>query len=195
MPYLTTAQVRALPNLGDTAKYPDTAITDAVGWFETTFEDATGVAWIPRTVTETLSGRGGAALLLSYMFPRTIAAVSITTNGVATAFTAAELADLVVYDTGEIFRLTLGRWPFGNRNVSVTYTHSITTTPPADVIEAAKVAVRERLLEGAVGNRQFSIATEDGIIRNSTPSNGRAFGIPFVDEVVTRRSHKVPGVA
>lgn len=196
MPYLTTAQVRALPNIGaDTAKFPDSLITATVSWFEAVFEDATGVAWETRTITETLSGQGGSGLLVSKLFPRSpITAASITTSGVTTALTAAELADLVIYDHGLIARLTLGRWPLGRRNISVTYSYGITTTPPADVIEAAKVAVRDRLLNPDP-NRQFSVATEVGVVRNSTPGPKSPFGIQFVDEVVARRSHKVPGVA
>jgi hypothetical protein len=39
------------------------------------------------------------------------------------------------------------------------------------------------------------VQTEAGIVRSSTPGQNTPFGIPFVDEVVQARSHRVPAVA
>lgn len=192
--YVTLAEIRALPNLSDTAKFTNAEIAAAIDWFETTFEDATGVAWVPRTVTERLNGAGKTDLLLGHLFPRTITAGSITTGGVVTALTAPELADLIVYDHGQVVRLSLGSWPLGHRNVSITYSHGF-SSPPPDVVEAAKVAVRAKLVDDQTGNRVFAVQTEAGIIRSSAPGADRPFGIPFVDEIAKRRSHKGPGTA
>lgn len=200
MAYVTLAEIRALPNLADVTKFPDAKLTAARDWFEAAFERYTAVSWVLRTVTETVSGDGGTTLLVSKMFPRTPTAVSLTSGGVATAFVAADLADLVVYDHGALVRLSRGTWPAGNRNVSITYQHGpppgYADVPPADVKEAALMAIRDRLLNPDP-NRQFAVSTELGIVRNSTPGPRSPFGIQFVDEVANApgRFYRIPGLS
>lgn len=186
MSYLTVADVRDLPNLADTNKFPDAVVGAAVEWFETTFESYTGVAWEPRTRTIRLSGNGGVTLPLPGGKIRSVTSVwSYTTATAYTEFTSAELADLVV-EWGQVRRFATGWFPLGSANLVVTYSHGF-DVPPADVLEAAKAAVRWKLLDDTVGNRQFSIQTEQGVVRTSTPGPDRPFGIPFVDEVANRR--------
>src|SRR5688572_10087444 len=95
MAYLTVAQVRALPNLSDVAKFTDAEITAATVWFETVFEDYTGVAWEPRTVTGERHWGTGDLIILDHLKPIAISALRTYTDATTTvAYTAGELADL-----------------------------------------------------------------------------------------------------
>ena len=194
--YVTVAQLRALPNLADTARFTDAELATAAVWFETLFEDYTGVAWTPRTVVdERHHTRRADLIVLRHLRPRTITAVrSYSTAGTSTAYTAAELADLAFDASGTLRRLGLGSFTSGHGIVAVDYTHGY-DAPPADVVEAAKTAIRAHLIDDYQANRQFSVATEAGIVRTSTPGDDRPFGIPDVDAVANRRSHRIPGLA
>lgn len=195
MAYLTTAQVRALPNLSDTAKFTDAEITAAITWFETLFEDYTGVAWEARTVTDERHWGSGDLIILDHLKPRTISAVRAYSDATTSAaYTAAELADLRLEPSGVIRRYTLGWFTSSYGLIAVDYTHGY-TTPPADVVEAAKEAVRAHLIDDYQTNRQFAVSTEQGIIRTSQPGPDKPFGIQKVDEVANRRRHYDPVVA
>src|SRR5687767_11879206 len=192
MAYLTVAQVRALPNLSDAAKFTDPEITAAIAWFETLFEDYTGVAWETRTVTgerHYLTSSG--SLILKHLYPRVISAVRTYSDATTTvAYTAAELADLRIDQSGVLRRVSLGSFTSGYGVIAIDYTHYATATPPADVVEAAKEAVRAHLLDDYQANRQFAVSTEAGIIRTSQPGGDRPFGIQKVDECANRRQEQ-----
>lgn len=196
MPYVTTAQLRAVPNLADAAKFTDAELTAATTWFETVFEDYTGVAFLPRVVLDERHDGGASSLILDHLYPRSIEAVEVIADtGGITVFTAPQLADLRLNSWGEVRRLTGGIFPRGNGNVLFDYTHAKTTTPPADVVEAALVAIRDKLMNDNVGNRQFALVTQEGVVRTSTPGPARPFGIPFVDQVANARREKTSAIA
>lgn len=181
MPYVTVAEIRAMPNVADTTKFPDATVEAAIDWFEATFEDYTNVAWVPRSVTETYDG-SGSSLLLRRWPVRAVTAITTYAGTASTAYTADELAALRVGD-GHIEAAHL---PYGTRNVEVTYEYGY-DKPPADVKRAAKIAVRDHLLSSLEGNRVYAVQTEQGIVRTSTPGPDRPFGIPEVDAVANRR--------
>lgn len=185
MPYVTRDAVRAMKNMGNTNKLTDAEIDAAIDWFEVKFERYTGVAWIPRTVLdERHYATNAGTVTLNHMFPRSITAVrAYSTATASTPYTAAELADLRLDDSGVIRRVSLGSFASGYGLIAFDYTHSATTAPPADVVEAAKVAIRDRLLGDNSGNRAYSISTEAGIVRSSTPGPKTPFGLQDVDEV------------
>lgn len=193
--YLTVAQVRALPNLTDPAKFTDAEITAAVDWFETLLEDYTGVAWAPRTVIDErhyLTSSG--TLILDHLYPRAISALRVYSDATtSTPFTVAELADLRADDSGVVRRVSLGSFISGYGIVAVDYTYGY-DAPPTDVVEAAKVAIRDHLITDYQANRQFAVSTEAGIVRTSQPGEDRPFGIPEVDAVANRRRQRVPSV-
>lgn len=196
MAYVSLTTLRALPNLSDTAKFTDAELTAAISWFEVTFEDYTGVAWETRTVTAERHYDPGTEVLLNKWPARTISAVrAFSTATTSTPYTAAELADLRLDPTGPISRTTLGSFQSAFGLIEVDYTHGYTTTAPTDIVEAAKVAIRDRLLTDNTGNRVYAVSTDAGIIRQSTPGPRTPFGIPSVDEVANRRSMRVPGLA
>ncbi len=190
--YVTLQELRALPNLGDTAKFTDAELTNARVWFETKFEEHTGMAFVPRSATDRLTG-GGSALFLPRWPVRSITAVrSYTSPTVSTAFTAAELADLQTDPSGIVKRYTLGYWP---ADVEVDYIHG-QAAPPEDVKDAALVAIREKLLKdntGDRGNRHLGVATEGVFVRNTA-------GPFFNDEVndvanTYHKKYKLPAMA
>lgn len=199
--YVALAEIRALPGMGDVGKYPTDDLVKARQWFETLFEGYVGRAFVPRGTTERVSGTGSSSLLLGQWPVRTVTAVSVyTTATEITTYTVDELADLYPDPTGAIRRVSLGAWPCGNRNISVTYEYG-EDSAPADVKDVCLVAVSEKLTEdanrGARANRQFSVATQEGIVRLSTPGDGRPFGIPTVDQVANayRSRFHVPAMA
>jgi hypothetical protein len=194
--YVTLVELRVLPNLDDTVKFTDAELMAATTWFETKFEHYTGVAWEPRAVAGEIHDGGRSSLMLDRMYPRSVTAVSVTSDsGVITAFTADELADLRWSADGELRRVARGIFLRGDDNIAVDYTHAKTLVPPADVVEAGLVAIRDKVLTDNAGNRQFAVVTQDGIVRSSSPGPDRPFGIPFVDEVANARSERVPGFA
>lgn len=201
MPYVSLAQVRVLPGLADAVAFPDDALTAAVAWFEERFEDYTRLAWAPRASTTKLSGGRGTLLLPRYPVI-SVQSISYLSGATTVPFTAPELAEVLPVwsdgdeNTGELYRTSGAWWPHGP--LTVAYTHGRPTTP-LDVQDACLVAVQDKLQQdrtNARGNRQFSVATQDGIIRSSTPGKDRPFGIPAVDEVANRRrEHSAPAVA
>jgi hypothetical protein len=195
MAYVTTAQIRALPNLSDTAKFTDAEITAAITWFETVFEDYTGVAWEPRTVTGERHWGTGDLLILDHLKPITISALRTYTDATTTvAYTVAELADLRLEPSGVIRRNTLGWFTSPYGLIAVDYTHGY-ASPTADIVEAAKTAVRAHLIDDYQANRQYAVQSEVGIIRTSQPGPDKPFGLPEVDAVANRRNHRCPSVA
>jgi hypothetical protein len=195
--YVTVAELRVLPNLTDPAKFSDAELAAATDWFETTFEDYTGVAWVPRTVVDERHHLTSAAptLMLNHLKIRAVSAVRVYSDAATSvAFTADELADLRLNPGGVLSRGSLGSFTSGYGLVAVDYTHGY-DAPPADVVEAAKVAIRDHLIVDYQANRQFAVSTEAGIIRTSQPGEERPFGIPEVDAVANRRNHSVPSCA
>jgi hypothetical protein len=193
--YVTLTELRALPNLADTAKFTNAELAAACDWFETLFEDYTGVAWVPRTTLDERHYGTGGVLMLDHLKPRTVTAVrSYSDATTTTAYTAAELADLRLEPSGVIRRNTLGWFTSGYGLIAVDYTHGY-DAPPADVVEAAKEAIRAHLIDDYQANRQFAVSTEAGIIRTSQPGPDKPFGIQKVDEVANRRRHRCPSVA
>jgi hypothetical protein len=194
--FVALAEIRALPDMNDTGKYPTADLIKARHWFETRFEAHTCMAFVPRAATERLNGRCSTLMLKHWPVREIIAVRSYTSPTVNVAFTVDELADLLVDSSGIVQRYSTGYWPV---DVEVDYEHG-QAAPPADVKDVALVAIREKLIEdvsGSRGNRQFSVATQDGIVRSSTPDADRPFGIPSVDAVANdyRSRYRVPAVA
>lgn len=200
--YVSRAEVRALPDLLNAASISDAKIDAAIAWFEAKFESYVGVAWVDRAATVRLAGNGSTRLVLPHYPVNSITAVRIYTDATAfTSLTATELAQVLANPDGTVERFGT-YWPIGYsynpRNIAIDYRHGYTPTPE-DIREAAMVAIREKLLEdvsGARGNRQFSVATEQGIVRSSVPGKDRPFGIPAVDSVANERrnNHRVPAI-
>lgn len=190
--YVSIADLQALPNL---ATFTADELAEALEWFETTFEDYVGMAFVPRTATERLSGRC-TTIMLKHWPVRSITAVrSYTSPSAYTEFTGDELADLQPDAAGEVKRYAGGYWP---ADVEVDYVHG-QASPPADIVKAAKVAIQERLMEdrsARPADRTYGVATEQGIVRNILPGKDRPFGLADVDAVANRyrAKYRLPGI-
>jgi hypothetical protein len=183
--YVTIAEIRALPNLGDALKFTDDELAQAREWFETTFEDYTGLAFVPRVATERVAG-GSRTIKLGHWPVRSITAVrSYTSAGAFASFTTAELEDLQLGTLGRVKRYSLGYWP---ADVEIDYTHG-QAAPPADVKREALVAIQEKLMEDNSGrpvDRTYGVATDGVFVRSILPGPDKPFGIASVDAVANR---------
>lgn len=200
--YVTIAELRALPNLGDEVAFTDDDLAEARETFETTFEEFVGVAFVPRTDTYLATGDGTPSLMLPHYPVRSITAVRLfTTASDFTDYTTDELAELVPTEWGEVKRYTGRFWPwslFGAPNIQITYTHGF-DAPPADVKRAAKTAIQEALMQDntARPDRTYGTATEGVFVRNIIEDENHPFGLPGVDSVAVRyrKRYRVPAIA
>lgn len=184
--YVSLADIRATKNLGDAVKFPNPTLIAARSWFESTFEAYTNQAWVPRYNRCALSGLGRTSLMLDHLDIRRVRSVRIYSDATTyTAYTQPQLDALSVMRTGELIS-RLDGFPIGSDNIVIEYEHG-PDRPPRDVCVAAKMAIEDYLLNDNAANRQYSLMTEAGIVRNSTPGADRPFGIPYVDEVANRR--------
>jgi hypothetical protein len=184
--YVTLDEIRALPNLGDENRFTDDELADAREWFETLFEDYTGMAFVPRAITARFVGACGAELMLPHWPVRSIVGARVYTSTTAyTAFTADELADILIDGVGSLRRYSLGYWP---SDVEIDYVHG-QAAPPADVKREALVAIQEKLMEdnsGRPADRTYGVATDGVFVRSILPGEDKPFGIASVDECANR---------
>jgi hypothetical protein len=194
MPYFTTTELRALPDLD---RFPDARLDEAHDWIVSIIERECDTAFIPTTVTgERLTGSGLDGLRLRNAYVQSVTSVSV--DGVA--YTAPEVAALVVED-GYLY-LSGTTWPTTARgNVTVTYVHGYSTTVPADLKQAALRAARQWLLTmdawSGKDTRTTTLSTQDGTFQLSVAGEGRPTGVPDVDATIMAwaRRVRVPRVA
>jgi hypothetical protein len=188
--------------------FPDLVITAQEIAIRTKFTRAIGVALIPTVSTELYDGDGLDTLGLMHHNPWSVpvpAAVTLTsvtvidTDGTETAFTVAELADVVCYSYKLVRRS--GVFTKGNRNIKVVYTHGHPTVP-IDIKHAALQALLLPPPDGLVPSNVPSSVIDgaDGPInwsRVKDPARGRWYGNESIDAVL--REHRaletMPNVA
>jgi hypothetical protein len=197
MPYFTTAELRALPDMGDTTRYTDARLTAAHDWIAGVIERECQTSFIATAVTEKLDGSGTDTLILSR--PYVLSVTSAFVGG--TALTADELSALVLRG-GIVYRPTGYTWASGRANVDITYSAGYSSAPPADLKEAALIGARYHVLttdgKSGASDRATSITNEFGNIQLSVASaDGRPTGLPEVDATITAWSRitRVPGFA
>lgn len=187
--YFTLAELRALPDVSDAARYTDarcTAVGEAV---EAAIERVVKTSFVARSTTETHDGymaRSCGWILLRKQHPRAVTA--LTQNGVA--LTAPELANLYL-EFRTLRRRAAGSftswvdWEPGHSNLVITYTAGFTDVPPADVKEAALAWTRVRLLttDSRAGNdgRATSQTTDMGTLSFIVAGPDRPSGYPEID--------------
>lgn len=206
MPYFTTAELRALPDMSDTTTYSDAKLEAAHDWIASVIERECGTSFVARTRTEKRNGSGTDILLLSAPYVLSITSVTVD----ETAFTAAEVADLEPASfidgslegyLGVVYRPNGYYWSQGTRNVEITYEAGYTSTPPADIKEAALAAARYHLLAKAptssLSDRATSITNEFGNVQLSVAGEDRPTGLPEVDATIMAWAKRVriPGLA
>lgn len=191
--YVELGEIRSLPKLGDSGKFPLEALEDARNWFETLAEEHCGVAFVPRYARDLVDGNDRYELLLNRLYPRSL--IGVTVDGVTTSTTGWQL-----YPSGRLSRDHLGSFAVPTsttigRNIAVSYTHGY-DRPPADLRDVALLAIRDKLLadrEGREAGRVLSQTNEfGGTTRFALPGSDRPTGIPDVDTVLNRYVERVP---
>lgn len=193
--YFTLAEFRLLPDMDDTTAYPDARVEAAAEHFTSIVEREVGVPFVPRTVTETLDGSGGLALVLSSSHVRSVTTVTVDGTAVDVSGLSGQYG-LLRYSDGSSL------WTVGIGNVEVTYEAGEYATCPADIKEPVMWAVRDRLLEqssnAGIDARKTSATNEfGGTINYVLPGEKRPTGYPELDAAIAgrMRSDHVGGFA
>ncbi len=177
--YFTREELRALPDMSGES---DARIDAAAAWAVAIIEREVGTSFVPRTVTEEVhDGSPSGAVVLGSAY---VLSVTSASEGGA-------LLDEALTARDGILRRTTGSTAFasGFGNVLVTYEAGYSTTPPADIKEAALQATRWHLLEGRASNdrsaRQTSMTTDQGgTLSFATAGPDRPTGYPDIDAVI-----------
>lgn len=193
----TVREARIFDNsaLSNTSTYTSAAIDEARARITDEFESICGVSFVPRYRRDVLSGDGGYELVLPVGRLRALRTAESRASGTSiwTAYTASELADVLVEPWGLITRDSLGSFTTGTRNLRVGYEHGY-DTPPLEVKQAALLALRYYLTASNLSDRAMSISTEFGTTNLWTPGvSGRGSAIhplPEVDRVLRAHMEK-----
>lgn len=193
MPYFTTDELRALPDV-DTPpdRFNAERCEAAHDWIAAVVERECETSFIVSTTTDQiLSGGGLDYLRLPQPYVRSVTAVTVD----GAAYDADGLAALYLED-GYLYAATGSTWPTTSRgNVTVSYTYGYSTTPPADLKEAMLRGARYWLLTGNAwspsDSRSTGISNEFGNITLSVAGEGRPTGLPDVDTTIMAWARKV----
>lgn len=182
--YFTADELRAAypTEFVNVAKFPGAKLEAARAFAEQWFEAAAHVAYVPRTVTETVTGTGSRRLFLSRR-AEVGRPTEVKVGGVV--LTAGELAEVTARKYGVLERLAA--WPDGV-DVEVTYAHGYDGPEGAPFGELVKGAVMllacEHAKPATIPARATSIATDLGSYRISQADKTGKTGIPDVDAVI-----------
>jgi hypothetical protein len=198
--YFTLPELRALPQLGDTARYTNERCEAAAAWAVSLIEREVGqVSFVHREHTETHDG-GRDVIVLEQPWAQNTAALVATEDGTA-------VTDQLRISSGVLRRFSAGgyvprAWSPGIGNVVVTFEAGYTSVPPGDIKEAALQLTRERLLDtnsDVYGDaRTVELVNEiGGTSRRGEVDEDHPTGIPTIDSVIVgwRRKLDVFGFA
>ena len=181
--YFTPAELRAAhPDLANDVKFPDAGLEAARVFAEQWFEAAAHVAFVRRTVTETLEGSGSRRLFLS-QWAEVGRPTEVKIDGVPLA--ATEIAALGASRAGVLERRA--PWPAGS-SIEVTYPHgyaNLAAAPLGDLVKGAVMTLAaEHAKPSTIPARATSISTDLGNYRISQADATGKTGIPDVDAVI-----------
>ena len=185
--------------LADATKYPNATIAGARDRIAEEFERICGTSFTPRSRFVVIDGskqsRDGASVWLPSIRTASVSTVETREHGTQTwtAFTADEVADVLVTGTGRIERESLADWPPGTRNIRVQYSYGY-DEPPTPIKRAALVLIRAHAVPSDIDTRAMSLTDELGTYRFAAAGErGAWFGIPDVDAVLDRYGAGGPG--
>lgn len=189
--YFTLAELRALPQMSDATKYPEARVLAAAAYITSIIEREVGTSFVPRAVTETLDGTGGPSLSLGSPYVQSLSSVTAggTVLNLATVRATRGFGLLEFVSGGSV-------WPTGRDSVTVAYLSGYSTTPPADIKEAALTATRWRLLatnsNAELDARRTSLTNDmGGTTSYAIAGPDRPTGYPEVDAVIMGWKHKL----
>lgn len=186
----TLKQARAfdIQQLASSGTYPDADILTARARILNAFGEICGVAFVPRLAVDLVDGDWTNTLILSHRFCSTLRMVEQfdEETDTWTAFSAAELADCTLADSGVLKRRTLGSFDGGLRNIRVSYEHGYSRVP-LDIQQAALWLLISEMVPSDMPVRALSQTTDLGTFRLATAGErGAWFGIPVVDATLDR---------
>jgi len=183
--YFTLVEFRALPDMNDTAKYPDARVQASAEYIVGVMEREVSTSFIARTVTGEVHDGGYYEIILRK--GHVLSVTSATENGVA-------ITDNLRVQSGIVTRhpsstdATLLPFASGTRNIAVTYQAGHSSTVAADTKEAAMRATRAYLLEtsssAGVTDRRSTITNEAGTTTYVLAGKDHPTGYPMVDAVI-----------
>lgn len=170
--YLELADIRALSGLDNTARHTTAELAAARTWFETLAEKWCDVAFVPRYAKYDRQRRYAADIYLNPM-PRAVQAATVDGSTISTG-------DWDLHDDGYVSGVTVAAG-----RLVVHHTHGF-DAPDTEIVEAAKIAIRSKLLTDQSGmpSRQLLLSNELGTVRLAQPGAKAATGIPEVDRVL-----------
>lgn len=176
--YFTVNELRGHRyELTNETKYPDAKLTACRIFAEQWFEAAAKLAYVRREVTETHTGTGKTALLVS-MTVEVGPVIAVTIDG--TALTAGLLADLVTRPYGAVERAAT--WP-KDSEIVITYQHGF--SEPCELVRTAVMMLAaEKALPSTIPARATSLSTDVGNYRISQADKTGKTGIPDVDAII-----------
>jgi hypothetical protein len=187
-------------SLADRDKYPTVDLADKRLQVEEECETICDRAFVPRYARVTLDGSGSSDLVLGHPDPdrsvahvRAIRSVSMAqrSGGTPVAFTASQLAALIVRNDSTVTRSDGAFWSEGFGNVIVEYEYGL-DGPAEQLKQAAMVRLRSLLNVNKTGipDRAASFTAGDGGTYRLTMPGAWATGIPAVDAVYARYSRR-----
>jgi hypothetical protein len=179
--YFTVAEALALPELTGKSAIEIAAVRTLA---EQAFEDAAGVAFVPRYERVQVTPGSGALIGLPKSPVRAIRDVSEVTSLGASPVTVT-LSE-VGYTTEGIYRPN--GWTVVPHGVTVGYEFG-RDCPPERVKRAVLLLAKNWLIDGPIDDRATGIPTDGGIITLSTPGQrGVVFGLPEVEAALEQYS-------
>lgn len=187
--FFTISEARAFrgAKLSDPARYPSQDIVNHREEIEEFIEHECGQAFVPRGRRVVLSGRS-AELELNDWFVSQIYSLAIVDGATTTAYTPAQLADLV-FGSRKLFHRDGTVFPWGTRNIEIHYAYGRPQVPEP-IKRAGLILLQHRLTGSDIPDRTQSATDETGTMVFSAPGEDRPTGIPEVDVILKKWSVK-----
>jgi len=183
--YFTLAELRALPQVSDTLKYPDARCEAVADHMAAILEREVGTSFVGRVKSATLDGDGSTRVVMPSA--HVLEVLSVTVGGVTVTGETYTARDGVLrrYPAGST---SPSAWPAGVENIAVEWLDGYTAVPPADVREAMLRGTRAYLVStsssSVMDDRRTSMSTEQGTVQFVVPGNRNPTGYPEVDAVI-----------
>lgn len=140
--YFELAELRAMPGLSDTQRYPTSKLAEARTKAQDELERDIGAAFVERYGEATMTGGGNTSLRLRPYVRRILGVVNA-----GVALSQGEIDALTIYRSGEVVRST---GVFGTcetlRDVVLRFVYGWSAQPPTDVHDAALELARHHVL-------------------------------------------------
>ncbi|GGM78423.1 hypothetical protein GCM10012275_56300 [Longimycelium tulufanense] len=187
MPYSSIDRVREADGF-DTHDYPDELVSSALTWAEAVVDHITVTSWEHKPFEVRAVCFHSAELWLDVLFPQQLHHAVDLRTGSPVDVSGWRLNP----HTSRVYLPTVrtGEW-------LVAGLAGETDTPPEDIAFATTVLARHWLtnLNSRVPERAVSAQSEYGQIIFATASHRRPTGLPDVDAILLRHSHRAPGTA